>query len=63
MKHAMVERAAFKAPFRLGGSLYDLTQADVRNPEAAINNAEAFATEIRDCLVEEARRAGEAVNV
>lgn len=62
MKNAMVERAAFKAPFRLGGSIYDLTQADVRNPDAAVQNAEAFATEIRDCLVQEASRAGEVTN-
>jgi chromosome partitioning protein len=62
LKNAMVDRAAFKAPFRLGGSIYDLTQADVRNPETAIKNAEDFATEIRDCLVQEASRAGEVAN-
>ena len=59
LKTAMVDRAAFKAPFRLGGSLYDLTQADVRNPVAALQNAEEFATEIRDILVNESRAEGE----
>lgn len=63
MTSSLVDRAAFKAPFRVGGSLYALTAADVRNPEAAIRNAEEFATEVRDCLVYEAKRAGEGVNV
>ncbi|GLR65422.1 hypothetical protein GCM10010909_01000 [Acidocella aquatica] len=62
LRTAMVDRAAFKAPFRLGGSFYDLTQADVRNPDAAILNAEEFATEIRDCLVTEANLVGEGAN-
>jgi chromosome partitioning protein len=64
MRTAMVDRAAFKIPFRVGGSLYDLTSADVRNPAAAIQNAEEFATEVRDCLIYEAQtnRAGEGVN-
>jgi chromosome partitioning protein len=63
MTSSLVDRAAFKAPFRVGGSLYALTAADVRNPEAAIRNAEDFATEVRDCLVHEAQRAGEGANV
>jgi chromosome partitioning protein len=50
---SLVERAAFKVPFRLGGSIYDLTGSDVRNPESAIRNAEAFAVEVRDCLIKE----------
>lgn len=56
LKTSLVDRAAFKAPFRLGGSIYDLTTSDVRNPEAAITNAETFATEIRDCLIAEHNR-------
>jgi len=64
MKTSMVDRAAFKVPFRVGGSLYDLTAADVRNPAVAIQNAEEFATEVRDILVQEAEasRAGEGAN-
>lgn len=62
LRTAMVDRAAFKAPFRLGGSFYDLTPADVRNPDAAILNAEEFATEIRDCLITEANLIGEGAN-
>lgn len=57
LKTSLVDRAAFKTPFRLGGSIYDLTTNDVRNPEAAIANAEAFATEIRDCLIAEHEKA------
>lgn len=54
---SLVDLAAFKAPFRLGGSIYDLTTSDVRNPDAAIANAEALATEIRDCLIAEQNKA------
>jgi len=42
----MIERAAFRAMIQLGGTLYDLTQAEVNNPEAAIDNAEALAKAI-----------------
>ncbi|MBB5061456.1 chromosome partitioning protein [Granulicella aggregans] len=48
---AVVERAAFKAPFRLGGTIYDLTEREANNPTAAIENAENFAREIRDVLI------------
>ena len=47
----VVERSAYKAPFRLGGSIYDLSEREAKNPQAAIENAEAFAQEIRDVLI------------
>lgn len=50
LRTSFMEREAFRAPFRVGASLYDLTSRDVRNPQAAIDNAEAFAAEIRDIL-------------
>ncbi|RRA50442.1 ParA family protein [Acidipila sp. EB88] len=51
LKTGMVERAAFKAPFALGGSIYDLNEREAKNPLAAITNAETFAQEIRDILI------------
>ena len=48
---AVVERSAFKAPFRLGGTIYELTEREAKNPDAAIQNAEAFAQEVRDVLL------------
>ncbi|MCF3948268.1 ParA family protein [Acidiphilium iwatense] len=53
MRVAMMDRAAFKAPFRIGGSIYNLTAADVRHPEVAIENAEAFAAEVNQALIAE----------
>jgi len=47
----IVERSAFKAPFRLGGTIYDLTDKEANNPRAAIENAESFAQEVRDVLI------------
>ncbi len=47
----VVERSAFKAPFRLGGTIYELSEREAKNPAAAIDNAEAFAQEIRDVLI------------
>ncbi len=51
LRTAIVERSAFKAPFRLGGTIYELTGREANNPDAAIANAEAFAQEIRDILI------------
>lgn len=42
----MVERAAFRSIMQLGGTIYDLRKADVTNPEAAVENAEAVAAAI-----------------
>ncbi|MBF0859655.1 ParA family protein [Gluconobacter sp. LMG 31484] len=56
MGTSLVERSAFKAPFRLGGTIYDLSPKEVRNPAVAIENAEAFATEVRDVLVQTAKQ-------
>jgi len=50
LQRHMVERSAFKVPFRLGGTIYDLTEREAANPQAAIDNAEEFAQEIRDVL-------------
>lgn len=51
MKTSIMEREAFRVPFRLGVSIYDMGKAEVRNPQAAIENAEAFAEEVRDVLL------------
>ena len=51
LRTGIVERSAFKAPFRLGGTIYDLTEREAKNPFAAIGNAEAFAQEVRDVLI------------
>lgn len=51
LRTAMVERSAFKSPFRLGGTIYELTDREAKNPESAIETAEAFAQEIRDVLL------------
>lgn len=51
MRSAMVERSAFKVPFRLGGTIYELSDREAKNPETAIRNAETFAQEIRDVLL------------
>ncbi len=36
----MVERSAFKVPFRLGGTIYDLSDREAKNPIAAMRDAE-----------------------
>ena len=51
LKTAMVERSAFKVPFALGGSIYDLNEREAKNPGAAVANAETFAQEVRDILI------------
>lgn len=51
LRTGMVERSAFKVPFALGGSIYDLNEREAKNPAAAIANAEAFAQEVRDILM------------
>lgn len=51
LRGVMVERSAFKAPFRLGGTIYELSDREAKNPAAAIANAEAFAEEVRDVLL------------
>lgn len=51
LRTPVVERSAYKAPFRLGGTIYDLTEREANNPSAAIDNAETFAQEIRDVIV------------
>ena len=51
LRTPIVERSAFKAPFRLGGTIYELSEREANNPTAAIDNAETFAQEIRDVLM------------
>ena len=46
LRTQLMEREAFKAIFSIGGSLYDLTADDVRNPEFAQENAQALAREV-----------------
>jgi len=48
----MFERDAFKAIFTFGGTLYDLTDEEVSNPQKAVVNVEAFAQSIIDHLRE-----------
>jgi chromosome partitioning protein len=62
LKTEMMDRAAFQMPFAVGGTLYDLAKSDIRNPAAGIENAEAFAAEVRDCLLLDHARAGEGTN-
>ena len=54
LRTQLMEREAFKALFAIGGSLYELTLADVRNPEAAQENAQALAREVYERLRPEA---------
>ncbi|MGH8227050.1 MAG: AAA family ATPase [Steroidobacteraceae bacterium] len=51
LRTSIMEREAFRVPFRVGASFYELTRADVRNPQATIENAENFAAEVRDVLL------------
>ena len=60
---AVVERSAFKAPFRLGGTIYELTEREANNPDAAIVNAETFAQEIRDILIKVTEQERELIHV
>ncbi len=46
----LVERAAFKAPFAYGGGLRQLDPKEVSNVDKAINNAQAFTSEVLDIL-------------
>lgn len=48
----LMEREAFRLPFRIGGTLYELDKNAVRNPAQAIINAEDFAAEIEKILTE-----------
>jgi chromosome partitioning protein len=52
MQTSLLEREAFRAPFRLGTSFYDVSAADVRNPQSAIDNAQAFAAEVTQILMD-----------
>lgn len=46
----LMERDAFRAPFSFGGTLRTLPEGALRRPEAAFENAEAFAQEVVDTL-------------
>jgi chromosome partitioning protein len=69
MKSRLIEREAFRLPFRIGGTIYNLDRRDIKNPRAAIADAEGFAAEIQEILeeimnvspAEEEARAGEGV--
>lgn len=58
LRRRLMERAAYRATFHTGKSLYSLTPKDARNVEAAIENAEAVAAEIREALTEAAAPKG-----
>lgn len=63
LETSLVERAAYKATFHIGLGLYELTKANVRDPQAAIANAEGMTAEVRQVLAEVMAPAREAVNV
>jgi len=46
----LMERDAFRAPFSFGGTLRSLPDGAVRRPEAAFENAQAYAQEVADVL-------------
>lgn len=50
IKVEMTERAAFRTIMQLGGSIYDLAGSEVSNPQAAIENAEAFTREVTNTI-------------
>lgn len=50
----LTERAAFRAVMQLGGTIYDLTACEAANPEAAIENAEAYARAVTLLLANDA---------
>lgn len=52
MKSRLIEREAFRLPFRIGGTIYNLDRRDIKNPKPAIADAEGFAGEIQDILEE-----------
>jgi chromosome partitioning protein len=55
LKVSLAERSAYRTIFQLGGSLYDLTSAEVASPRKATENAEAYVK----ILVDEIRKLGE----
>lgn len=61
MRTSIMEREAFRVPFRIGASFYDVKGSEVRNPQAAIDNAEAFAAEVRDILLQGSEGEGRGV--
>lgn len=46
MQTGLVDRSAYRAPFQLGGTLYDLKKGEVSNPQLAVEGAEEFAKEL-----------------
>lgn len=50
----LTERAAFRAIVQPGGKIYDLTEGEASKPDAAIENAEAFARAVTFLLADNA---------
>lgn len=50
LRTMLMERDAFRAPFSFGGTLRNLPENAVRRPEAAFENAEAYAQAVIDTL-------------
>jgi chromosome partitioning protein len=46
MQASLMEREAYRLPFRIGATIYELEKGDVRNPASAIENAEEWAKEV-----------------
>lgn len=51
---SLAERSAYRTIFQIGGSLYDLTDAEVASPEKAVVNAETYV----QVLIDQFRRVG-----
>ncbi|WP_336277026.1 ParA family protein [Bartonella sp. CB178] len=50
---SLTERGAYSAIFQIGGSIFDLSSSDVNNPQAAQENATAFAQAVTKILDDE----------
>jgi len=50
LKSELMDRSAYRTIFQLGGSIYDLTEKEVSNPQKAITNAEAYAQSVTELL-------------
>lgn len=59
MNAQLIDRDAFRAIFALGGTVRDLTAADTSNPSAAVQNAEAIASEVVELLRSTRQQAAE----
>ncbi len=57
MPAALAERAPYSAMFQIGGTIFDLTDADVSNTKGAIADARKFASAVIAVLQEQQEQA------